>query len=94
MIELRFFRERYKMDRDYYSGNRDVYCRLYFRTIDELESKWNRIMSADNHELEGETYSAWYKRGKICWILCGGAFDPGDIDYIVDEYRKYEEELK
>lgn len=94
MIELRFFRRRYDMDFDYYAGNRDVYCRLYFKDIKELKAKWRHIMCADKHALEGETYSAWYKRGKICWILCGGAFDPDDIDYIVDEYRKFEEELK
>lgn len=93
MIELRFFRERYNMDRDYYLGDNDVYCRLYFNTIGELTQQWDHIMEVDDHALEGETYSAWYVVDgegfkHFCECLCGGAFDPGDIEYITREYKK------
>lgn len=82
MIELRFFRDRYNTDSDYYLSNRDVYCRLYFKNIDELKSQWKALFRAEKHFLEGETYSAW--QGKN--VLCGGAFDPGDIEYIEEAY--------
>jgi len=93
MIELRFFRMRYRTDRDYYTGDNDVYCRLYFQTLGELKTKWEHIMEAEGHYLEGETYSAWYiayGEGFRCVraLLCGGAFDPGDIEYISEEYKK------
>ena len=82
-IELRFFRERYNMDEDYYAGNDDVYCRLYFKTINELKLKWQGLFEAENRLLEGETYSAWYDD----YMLCGGAFDPSDIEYIEASYE-------
>jgi len=93
MIELRFFRKRYKMDQVYYAGDNDVYCRLYFKTLGELRHKWNHLMEADDHALEGETYSAWYVVvGKDYIItrdmLCGGAFDPDDIYCIAENYGK------
>ena len=81
MIELRFYRERYNTDMDYYLGDEDIYCKLYFRSFDELKEKWNSIIGAHDHWLEGETYSAWDENGNV---LCGGAFDPGDINYIKD----------
>lgn len=84
-IELRFYRERYNTYYDYYTGTDDIYCRLYFTDFDELNEKWDELMSAHGHYLEGETYSAWDENGKI---LCGGAFDPGDIDYIKEEYER------
>ena len=84
MIELRFFRERYKTVPNYYTGDKDIYCRLYFQTLEELKEKWNQIMKAEGHYLEGETYSAWYiannedcRCDRVC--LYGGAFDPGDV---------------
>lgn len=84
-IELRFYRERYEMDDAYYAGTEDIYCRLYFRGIGELKELWETLMSAQDHWFEGETYSAWREDGKF---LCGGAFDPGDIDYIESEYKE------
>ena len=85
MIELRFYRERYNMDRDYYLGDDDIYCRLYFRDLDELKSHWKELFDANgNWLLAGETYSAW---GGEDDVLCGGAFDPGDIDYIEDALK-------
>lgn len=81
-IELRFFRERYDMDPNYYLGNNDVYCRLYFKDFAELKECWERLMTAHDYYLQGETYSAWCN-GKV---LCGGAFDPGDIEIIAENY--------
>ena len=78
IIELRFYRERYNMDDEYYTGDDDIYCRLYFKTLNELTLKWDGLFEAENHWLEGETYSAWHE-GKF---VCGGSFDPGDISYI------------
>ena len=89
MIELRFYRERYNMDDAYYTGEDDVYCRLYFKTLNELKLKWDGLMEAHNHWLEGETYSAWDENGIF---LCGGAFDPGDIDYIEEGLIDYSNE--
>lgn len=83
-IEFRFYRERYNMNRDYYSGDEDIYCRLYFLDLDDLKSKWKGLFNDNDHWLEGETYSAWSEDGKI---LCGGAFDPGDIYYIEEAYQ-------
>lgn len=77
-IELRFFRERYNMDPDYYEGNRDVYARFYFKSIGELKEHWKELMESNHHWFEGETYSAWCGKD----ILCGGAFDPDDIQII------------
>ena len=85
MIELRFYRERYNMDSDYYTGKYDVYCVLYFKTLDELVTKWKKLFEACDHWLEGETYSAW---GEYDTLLCGGAFDPGDIEYISDAFKR------
>ena len=79
-IELRFFRKRYCMDMNYYTGDKDVYCRLYFRSIKELREKWKHLFEAEDYVLEGETYSAWAGNE----MLCGGAFDPDDIDFIED----------
>ena len=79
-IELRFYRQRYNMDDEYYTGDRDIYCRLHFKSFKELKRKWNKMFP----HLEGETYSAWH-HGKL---LCGGAFDPGDIDYIEYDLKR------
>ena len=84
-IELRFYRERYNMDDAYYTGLKDIYCILYFSSFDELKAKWDKLISVHGNYLEGETYSAWSDDGKI---LCGGAFDPGDIDYIKEAYER------
>ena len=87
MIELRFYRERYNMNSDYYTGDHDIYCRLYFKTLHELEMKWKTLFNTADHWLEGETYSAWYpEHGDSGVLLCGGAFDPGDIEYIANEF--------
>lgn len=85
MIQLRFYRDRYNMDDRYYTGDDDIYCVLYFKTLNELRMKWHGLFEAENHWLEGETYSAWRNDGAL---LCGGAFDPGDIEYIVENYEQ------
>ena len=83
MIELRFYNERYNMDLDYYSGTDDVYLTLYFSSMLALRKAWDKMFDCHitygGHFLEGETYSAWDEDGKM---LCGGAFDPGDIEII------------
>lgn len=84
MIELRFFHERYNVHHEYYSGDKDVYLRLYFNTPNELRRKWRSLFESCDHYLEGETYSAWDGDGHM---LCGGAFDPGDIDDIMDAVK-------
>lgn len=88
-IDLCFYRERYNMDEDYYTGDRDIYCRLNFRTLHELKQAWGRLFKASNHWLEGETYSAWYSEGGTHnALLCGGAFDPSDMEYIEDAFDR------
>ena len=85
MIELRFYRERYNMNPDYYLGDKDIYCRLYFKNIYELRKKWKMLFEVNGNCLAGETYSAWDKYGDV---LCGGAFDPDDITIITEYVRK------
>ena len=81
-IHLRFYRERYNMDDAYYTGNEDIYKRVKLKDLDDLKWCWEALL----HDYEGETYSAWLENGEM---LCGGAFDPGDIDFIEEEYNKW-----
>lgn len=85
-IRLRFYNERYNMDDAYYTGDEDIYARVKLDDLDDLKRCWNALI----HDYEGETYSAWYGRITAGRVLSGGAFDPGDIDYIEEAYRKYE----
>lgn len=85
-IRLRFYNERYNMDRNYYTGDEDVYARVKLDDLDDLKRCWNALL----HDYEGETYSAWYGRFASRHILCGGAFDPNDINDIEEAYRGYE----
>ena len=78
-IELRFYRERYNMDDDYCTGDKDIYARLYFKDLNDLKKKWKSLFNVNKHCLEGETYSAWYDNRPLCY----GAFDPDDIDIIL-----------
>jgi len=78
-IRLRFYRERYNMDPEYYQGDDDIYKRFKLNDLDDLRRCWDAILSG----YEGETYSAWV--GKEC--VCGGAFDPGDLQYIAPAYN-------
>lgn len=83
-IHLRFYRERYNMDVDYYTGDEDIYRKVKLDDLDDLKRCWNALL----HDYEGETYSAWLGRRSCDDLLCGGAFDPGDIDIIEEEYKK------
>ena len=85
MIELRFYKQRYNMDPAYYSGKDDVYQTHYYPDIQVLRDDWRGLMSY----LAGETYSAWIDGTDI--MLCGGAFDPNDIDDIEESYKLYME---
>ena len=67
------------MDPDYYKGDEDIYRRVRLNDLNDLMRCWDALMYA----LEGETYSAWV--GKEC--VCGGAFDPGDLQYIAPAYN-------
>ncbi len=78
-IRIRFYRERYNTDPDYYSGNEDIYKRIKFNDLNDLKRCWGALM----HKYEGETYSLWI--GKE--LVCGGAFDPGDLQYIEPAYN-------
>ena len=80
-IELRFYQERYNMDPSYYSGTDGVYERHYYPDLESLHDCWASLMRF----MEGETYSAWMGDR----MLCGGAFDPGDYDYIEAAYVRY-----
>ena len=84
-IRLRFYRERYNMDESYYTGDEDVYKKIKLQDIDDLKLCWDALM----HDYEGETYSAWVGNRSCDHLLCGGAFDPGDFEYIAEGYRKY-----
>ena len=78
-IRLRFYRERYNIDPDYYGGDEDIYKRVKLNDLDDLKWCWKALM----HNYEGETYSAWVK-GEC---VCGGAFDPTDIESIELAYN-------
>ena len=86
-IHLRFYRERYNMDDAYYTGDEDIYRRVRLDDLDDLRRCWDALL----HDFEGETYSAWYGKSKYGCdkLLCGGAFDPGDIDIIESEYMSH-----
>lgn len=86
-IELRFYRQRYNMSRDYYTGDKGVYLTLYFPNEESLAKEWKKMFRTDvpyeGHWLEGETYSAWDDEDNL---LCGGAFDPDDLVLIIPDY--------
>lgn len=87
-IELRFYRQRYNMDSDYYTGKKGIYLTLYFPNLEALQDEWDNLFDkpCQGHWLEGETYSAWGDDGNL---LCGGAFDPGDIEFIEENCGPY-----
>lgn len=86
-IELRFYRERFNMDEEYYTGDDDIYCKKYYKSFKGLKSKWNSLLDS----FEGETYSAWIVDGDWAGhMLCGGAFDPDDIEIIADNLGEEE----
>lgn len=78
-IRLRFYRERFNTNPDYYMGDEDIYKRIKLDDLDDLKRCWKPIL----YTYEGETYSAWV--GKEC--VCGGAFDPSDLQYIEPAYN-------
>ena len=78
MIELRFYRERFNMDPSYYQGDNEIYAKFWV-TRGELQEDWHDLLD----HFEGETYSAWYE-GEC---VCGGAFDPDDLEIIIDNIR-------
>lgn len=73
-ITLRFYRERYNMDEDYYTGDKDIYAMIKYPRFFELQSDWKWLLE----KFAGETYSCWLEDK----LLCGGAFDPDDLAYI------------
>lgn len=85
-IELRFYRQRFNMDKDYYSGEDDVYLTLYYPNIEALEDDWDNLINkkTGGYWLEGETYSAWDDDDDM---ICGGAFDPDDIEIIKEHFE-------
>lgn len=88
-IRLRFYRQRYNMDYDYYTGDEDIYKRVKLDDLDDLKLCWPALI----HDYEGETYSAWAGQKSCDYFLCGGALDPGDIDCIRNEFGKIKEGL-
>lgn len=83
VIHIRFYRERYNMDDAYYTGDEDIYKKIKLNDLDDLKRCWSALL----HDYEGETYSAWAGNRTCDFLLCGGAFDPGDIDYIEETYN-------
>ena len=92
-IELRFYKQRYNTDEEYYRGNKGIYLTLYYPDEETLIADWNNLFERKvaGHWLEGETYSAWDEDGSL---LCGGAFDMADIDYIVEKNKEWRHENK
>lgn len=84
-IHLRFYHERYNMDVSYYTGDVDVRTKVRLNDLDDLKRCWNALLCS----YEGETYSAWLGRRTCDYLLCGGAFDPNDIQLIEQEYNQY-----
>jgi hypothetical protein len=84
-IELRFYRQRYNMDPDYYTGKKGIYLTLHFPNLQALKDEWDKMFDDytpyEGHWLAGETYSAWTDDGEM---VCGGAFDPDDIEIIAE----------
>ena len=92
-IEFRFYRQRYNTDPAYYTGDKDVYLNFVYPTEESLLADWHNLFEKgfDGRILEGETYSAWDEYDNL---ICGGAFDPDDINYILPNYTKKKEEEK
>lgn len=84
MYEIRIYNERYNMDRDYYEGDEDIRTRIICRSIEKLIESWKMLLE----ENEGETYSVWDGPD----ILVGGAYDPGDLDVILENLGMIEKE--
>lgn len=82
-IVIRIFRMRYNMDRDYYEGYMDLKCCLIYGDFEELRDEWNRLINL----YAGDTYSA--RINKDGTLLCGGALDPDDINYIRTAYADW-----
>lgn len=76
--EIRVYYERYNMDPDYYLGRKGIKRRWTARTPLELCAKWQLYLN----DYEGDTYSVW--DGDEC--ITGGAYDPGDIEYIKEYF--------
>ncbi len=89
-FEIRIFKERFNVDRDYYESDDDVRKRVYC-SLSELVNKWKELL-VDN---EGETYAVWdhkYYDGRSNLVI-GGAYDPGDIEYIEDWIKEAKKDV-
>lgn len=83
MYEIRVYYTRYNMDPNYYGGTKGVWRRWKAKTPEELIRKWKEHLE----KYAGDTYSVWdLNTGDM---ITGGAYDPGDVDYI-EEYFKEE----
>lgn len=82
-LVLRFYNERFKTDRDYYEGYTDLQQVYIYASIETLKKNWEWMLES----YEGETYSI--RTNSDGYLLCGGAFDPDDIDIIENKLMKH-----
>lgn len=82
-IVIRIFKQRYNVDRDYYEGYADLAHCFICDSFQRLLDDWPRLID----EYEGDTYSARVNEDGT--LLCGGALDPDDINYIRTAYADW-----
>ena len=83
--EIKIYNERYNMDVDYYTGNKDIKKSIWCDTPENLINTMYDLLETE----EGETYSVWDHT--IGDIIVGGAFDPNDIDSVNDYFSDDDE---
>lgn len=82
-LVLRFYNERFVIDRDYYEGYTDLQQVLIYASIETLKKNWKWLLEG----YEGEAYSI--RTNSDGYLLCGGSFDPGDIDIIENNLMRH-----
>jgi hypothetical protein len=78
-LVLRFYNDRYNMDRNYYEGYTDLRFCYIFKSFDELRSSWNTLLDM----YAGDSYSI--RTNTDGRLLCGGVFSPDDLELIRKE---------
>ena len=82
-IVIRIFKQRYNVDRDYYEGYADLKRCIIYRGFEEFSADWPYLI----RYYEGDTYSARVNEDGT--LLCGGALDQDDINYIRTAYADW-----
>lgn len=76
LYEIRIYNRRHNMNPEYIEGDVDVRTRIVCKSVEKLFEAWKMLLD----ENEGESYSVW----KGPELLISGAYDPGDMDIIME----------